>query len=90
MLISGYGTNGDADDRDVIKGNFGCPIFLSTEIIRITSSNIPGSGTESQFKLTAEGDHKMSTKTSPQKNVFGRYVMLGNSHHACACKLKHW
>ena len=29
MLISNHGTGGDADDRDVIQGNFGCPNLLN-------------------------------------------------------------
>ena len=29
MLISNRGTGGDADDRDVIRGSFGCPNLLN-------------------------------------------------------------
>jgi len=33
MLILIRGTGGDADDRDVIQGNFGCPNLLSARVI---------------------------------------------------------
>ena len=70
----------DADDRDVIQGNFGCPNFLVPGLFESHLQISRGLGQSPRFKPIAEGDLK-----NPMKSIlllaFYNLMLGENAHH---------
>ena len=64
MLIFNRGTGGDADDRDVIQGNFSCPnLCNATGLFESHLQISQGLGQRPNSNIFAEGDHINITKS---------------------------